>query len=281
MHLIILTSPFHQSRFNQRQSDFTSLLAYNDYLEEVETLTFNLIHNIDVAATEATLAAHAAQNATSISRNAVLLGQETAFTEAQLAAQKEGVRLRRAAAREEEDEEKREREEGRREIVEKLAHSNGDADQIIREGQTVVLKKSTARRTAAEKARQARPDDLFGAVVSNSGGGNENGSAGSGFTIRGLKPVVEAEPEKPYDPFGGISMQRDYYQLQDHYDHPWLDQARTDPQITAGGYDLKEYYARTMLEAFAGLGCFIAEEMAAKEAASDPVGGTAAATEGM
>lgn len=35
--------------------------------------------------------------------------------------------------------------------------------------------------------------------------------------------------------------------------------------ITAGGFDLREYYARTLLEAFAGLGCFIAEEMGARD----------------
>nr|CAG4638680.1 EOG090X0BPM [Cyclestheria hislopi] len=34
--------------FNKRQEDFASLREYNDYLEEVETIIFNLVNNIDV-----------------------------------------------------------------------------------------------------------------------------------------------------------------------------------------------------------------------------------------
>lgn len=88
------------------------------------------------------------------------------------------------------------------------------------------------------------------------------------FLIPGLKYLevdeTETTREQPYDPFGGLVMQRNYYEPQDHIDHPWLDKARKDPKIMAGGYDFKEYYARTLLEAFAGLGCFIAEEKAAR-----------------
>lgn len=256
------------SSFNRRQSEFTSLLAYNDYLEEVERLSFNLLHHTDVPDTEAAIASYATQNASSISRNATLIGQESASAQHELAAQKEAVRLRRMAAIQEENEERREREEGRREILEKLATSSGDADAIIKEGQKVVLKKSTARRTAMEKVRQVKSDDLFAA-----GGGN--GSAESGFVIRGLKPVDEPKAEMPYDAFGGMSMQRDYYTLQEHYDHRWLDKARTDPIITAGGYDVKEYYARTMFEAFSGFGCFIEDEISARDLESSKVIATA------
>ena len=226
---------------------------------------------MDVPATEAAVNSYAAQNASSISHNATLIGQESASIQHELAAQKEAVRLRRMAAIEEENEERRVREEGRREILEKLANSTGDPDVIMKEGQKVVLKRSTARRTAAEKARQAKNHDHFTAV-------GENGSAESGFTIRGLKPVEEPEPEKPYDPFGGMSLQRDYYALQEHYDHRWLDNARTDQAITAGGYNLKEYYARTMFEAFARLGCFVEDEISARDTfGSDGALATAAA----
>ena len=43
-------------------------------------------------------------------------------------------------------------------------------------------------------------------------------------------------------------------------DNPWLEQARTDPKIVAGGYDVGEYTKRTMFEAFAGLGVFVEED---------------------
>jgi len=33
----------------------------------------------------------------------------------------------------------------------------------------------------------------------------------------------------------------------------------------AGGYDFREYYARSMLEAFAGLGVFVGEEVSRRD----------------
>ena len=261
-----------EGRFNRRQEEFTTLLAYNNYLEEIETLTFSLLYNIDVKATEQKLASYAQQNASSITKNQRLQTQESANAEAQLAAQKEQARLRRAEAIREEEDERREREEGKRELVQRLATGKGDADQIVRESQRVQLKKSSARGEKARLAQlkqqsQARNDVLKA----------DNGAATAAFTIEGLKPVEEAEPEKPYDPFGGMTFQKDYYVLQDDYEHPWLERLKTDSQITAGGYDVREYYARTMLEAFSGLGVFVEEEMARRDVSAGKETATAAA----
>lgn len=199
----------------------------------------------------------------------MLLGQESASASADLSAQREASRLRREAARREEEDEKRENERDRRELVETIGNSRGDADLAAREGvRKVTLKKSTARRTAAEKAAR---------LAATSGGdafsSNNNGSAGaalapasdpSGYTIKGLKPMTEPETERPYDPFGGLvplaRQPPQYHVLRDTYEHPWLDRARSDPVILAGGYDLREYYSRAMVEAFAGLGCLVGDE---------------------
>lgn len=233
------------------------MLAYNNYLEEVETLTFNLLHNVDVAATESLLASHAAQNA----RNA---GQDSASASADLSAKRE-------AARRKEEAEKRERE--------------GDSD-AAREGvQKVMLKKSTARRTAAEKAARlaaasSGAGDVFGS--SNNGSATAVASDPLGYTIKGLKPISEPETERPYDAFGGLvplTLQPPrYYTPTDTYENPWLDNARSNPAILAGGYDLREYYARAMVEAFAGLGCFVGDEkLHAQAQAAEPEKEAAAA----
>lgn len=251
--------------FNRRQSEFTSLLAYNNYLEEVETLTFNLLHNVDVAATESLLASHAAKNAPAIAHNAALSGHESASASAELSAQREAARLRRRAAQHEDEDEKREREQGRRELVETIGSSRGNADVAAREGlQKVMLKKSTARRTAAEKAARLAAASAGGDLFSSSNGSAAAASDPAGYTIKGLKPIPEPETERPYDAFGGLvplTLQPpQYHVLRDAYEHPWLDRARFDPVILAGGYDLREYYARAMVEAFAGLGCFVGDE---------------------
>ncbi|KAL2040223.1 hypothetical protein N7G274_007126 [Stereocaulon virgatum] len=250
--------------FNRRESEFQTLRDYNNYLEEVETLTFNLLYNIDVAITEAKLASYAKQNAADIANNKALSAQESASTEARMAAQKEQARLRREAARIEEEEERREREEGRREIIEKIAHSTDDPDKIVREGQKVVLKKSTARRNAADRLRAQDAASV------------DNASAPL-FQIAGLRPITQPQLEQVYDPFGGYVVKPSYFELQPSYAHPWLEKAKTDPQILAGGYDVGEYCARTMMEACAGLGVFVEEEVARRERAADADLGTQSA----
>lgn len=93
--------------------------------------------------------------------------------------------------------------------------------------------------------------------------------AGGSSLIKGLKKIKTPEPEKPYDPFAGyVPHKRDYYTLQDHYPSTYLDPIRQDTRMQAGGYDLREYYSRTLLEAFAGLGCFVDEEVSKRDASS-------------
>ena len=237
--------------FNKRQEEFQDLLSYNNYLEDVEALTFNLINKVDVETTEAKLKAYAAQNAPVISKNAALERQESVDTEASFKAQKEQARLRREGARQEELDEKRERAEGRREIFDQIA-SGGDPDQIARDAQKVVLKKSTARRNAPPK-----PQHSHKAV--------DNAAPPPLFEIQGLKPIVEPEPEKPYSAFDGLVFKHEYYVLQEKYEHAWLEKARIDPMITTGGYDVGEYTKRALLEAFAGMGVFVEDEIEQRE----------------
>nr|XP_009764761.1 PREDICTED: CDK-activating kinase assembly factor MAT1 [Nicotiana sylvestris] len=54
------------SIFNKREEDFPSLREYNDYLEEVEDMIFNLIEGIDVPAIEAKIAQYQRENAEQI-----------------------------------------------------------------------------------------------------------------------------------------------------------------------------------------------------------------------
>lgn len=57
------------TRFNKRPEDFPTLRAYNDYLEEVEDITFNLMNEVDVAETEARITAYELENKEAIAAN--------------------------------------------------------------------------------------------------------------------------------------------------------------------------------------------------------------------
>ncbi|XP_057514237.1 uncharacterized protein LOC130795995 isoform X2 [Actinidia eriantha] len=54
------------SIFNKRDDDFPSLREYNDYLEEVEDMTCNLIEGIDVPSIEAKIAEYQKENSEQI-----------------------------------------------------------------------------------------------------------------------------------------------------------------------------------------------------------------------
>ena len=260
--------------FNKQEEDFETLRAYNNYLEEMEVVTFNLLEGIDVAATQRKLDAYAAQNAQQISQRDAKNSRDRNNQAVQQAAQKEQAILSRSAADRASISSIAERGERHREAMDALTSAQLDTSTA---GQKVVLKKSTARRTAAEKTRdkqrqqqQLNPSTQQEVPVDL--GDN------SVYRIEGLRQVVAAPEEAPYDPFAGLSLIPSYYTLQPHYENPWLDKARTDPSILAGGYNLREYYQRTMLEASAGLGCFLQDEIREREHGSD--GNGMVATEG-
>ncbi|CAJ1947242.1 unnamed protein product [Sphenostylis stenocarpa] len=66
------------SIFNKREDDFSSLREYNDYLEEVEDMTFNLIDGIDVSAIEEKIAKYQEENAEQIMINRARKAEELA-----------------------------------------------------------------------------------------------------------------------------------------------------------------------------------------------------------
>lgn len=146
----------------------------------------------------------------------------------------------------EDEMERQARVEGRRDIINQLAASDGDANAILKRAQT--------RRTVP--------------VKTNAG---ENGTEtlnGDAFVIKGLKKRMVPEPEKPYDPFHDMLVDSTYYIVQDHYPAPWLDGFASDKKHVGGGYEMHEYFSKTMFEAFSGLGVFVQEEVADRSLAT-------------
>lgn len=261
---------FMKFRFNRREEEFATLKDYNDYLEEVETITFNLLNNIEVAATEAKLASYAKANADIINHNISIEQQEIADQETHRAAEREQARIRRETARREDEEDRQMLKEGRREVIDLLAKTSSadssTAEKIARQGQQKILLKrsSAARHRTQQQQHQISASDDSQAMPT--------------FQFKGLKPPPKPRihdlNQTPYDPFMGLRHLNtpDYFILRKpnndddennngHYEHPWLERARSDQSILAGGYDLREYYTRCLTEAYEGLGVFLEEEV--------------------
>ena len=222
-----------------------------------------------MAETEAKLRDYAAANTASIRTNQALEAHEASTSQEQQTYERERARLRQLLAREEYESEQRDLSKGRQDVLTRLAAAKpGDAEAIAKQGRKeVLLKKSSARRSELDKIRQKQAA-LRGDMPGNNNRGITAGESAGGL-VKGLKTVKTPEPEKPYDPFGGlVPGKRDYFILRDFYPSSYLENIRHDVSAQAGGYDLREYYSRTLFEAFAGLGCFIDQEVSQRQSPS-------------
>ena len=191
--------------FNKRQDDFDSLREYNDYLEEVEQITFNLVNKIDVKETEAKLLEYETANKELISTNAARQAAEMmAFAQA-TEAEKESQRLAREMAVREREEERREQEELKIATLNALASGDKGAVKVIQE---VQLKRSGER-----KRRQADEQMKLKSLA-------EGRSLLKSSLLAGTrKKVLE---DGPFDPLGGLSDVNEHYIVQDYYEYKYV-----------------------------------------------------------
>lgn len=243
--------------FNRQQEDFVGLLEWNDYLEKVESLVFDIVNGTDKErrAAEETLKEYAQANKREIEESALAERELVEEGKRREEAEIDAARRRRIAAARQVQEEKDVVRKTRRELLDRLAGTDGDATQITRLAE-LKIRNSNERQ---------------------SGDATEVGASGNaGFPIRGLKQKVHIV-EKPYDAFGGLNLAPARYVLGDSYSNEWLDAAKNDTRHMVGGYSIKEYYARTLFEAFSGLGVFIEDEVTARDGAASGIATIAAA----
>lgn len=225
---------------NRREDEFESLRAWNDFLQQREDIIMDLVDGKNVAKHEATLRQYAASNADSIKSNEVLHRKEIEAFKAQQVHEKERTRLRREASRQEDEEERKERELEKNDIVNKLASGKTSVDDIVRQNKAKQKPGSRRKLLSSQDETQAISTEPL---------------------IKGLKEIKAPEAEKEYDPFMGMQFRRDYFELREDYPLQRLNKAKRDKRALAGGYDFTAYYDESLVKAFAGLDCFIAEEV--------------------
>lgn len=188
--------------FNKRRDDFDTLLEYNNYLEEVEEMTFNLVNGVDVTKTESKLQAYELANKDLINTNAARAAAEMqAFAQA-TEAEKEQHRLAREMAARELEEERKEQEEVKKITLNALATGDKNAVKII---QDVQLKRSSERkRRQAEEAMRMKAASEGRSLLKSS------------LLAGTRRKVVE---EGPFDPLDGLDDKSAFYVVQDYYEN--------------------------------------------------------------
>ena len=229
--------------FNRRAEEFEDLRAWNDYLEMVEGVVFDILaggRGREEAEEEVRREREGRGRGIEVNRG--LEREEVEMGRRREEEDRERARERRGEEMREQVEQRREVERLNREVLDRLQKGEGDAVEVTRRAKKVLLKKTSARRQLGDDARKV----------------NERGL---GLSIRGLKRKASPVVEKPYDPFGGVDLTPTRYVLRDEYENEWLEKWKRTAKAMAGGYSIQEYYARTMFEAFSGLGVFIEDEV--------------------
>ncbi|XDG08849.1 hypothetical protein ABKA04_008464 [Annulohypoxylon sp. FPYF3050] len=284
--------------FNMAEDDFETLRDYNDYLQQVEDLTFDLVHGGEQQrrAAEKKLVAYEQQHREEIEKNK-RRGREAEATRKQRdAADAEAARQRRL-------EEQREEERARAEE----ASINAEVMEALARGESGSAAEIQARIVALKRARVAEINGAHFSSLLNTGTTNASRPGSNLLSIRGLKDKNARDEDaeyysRPYDPFAGLDLQPTRYSLffsgsaagdakagkeviegkkpNTEYKNPWLERARTADDHCVPGYSTHEYIARAMYEAFAGLGVFIEEEKAEEARAVGTSGAEVAAATG-
>ncbi|CAK7268328.1 TFIIH/NER complex subunit [Sporothrix epigloea] len=257
--------------FNQGQDDFESLDDYNEYLEKVESLTMDLVgSNLPARrAAEAELSRWEAEHRAEIERNRRRGERADEMSKARMAAEKEAARTRRLDSLRQDEEERRAKARAQEADLDSLTKAPDDDDGVA------------VGRIMLRRRGQHQREDLLQAEEQTLGGT----SAGSttGLTIRGLKDkrktaAAAAVGDRPYDPFDGLDLPPSRFRVQaGEYRNPWLQNAREHNVHVVGGYDVHEYCARALYEAFSGLAVFVNDE---KETGGQGLSASAVATLG-
>ncbi|KAL4065351.1 CDK-activating kinase assembly factor MAT1-domain-containing protein [Scleroderma yunnanense] len=218
--------------FNKRREDFPDLRSYNDYLEEVEDITFNLINEINIPETEARIDAYRKENAALIELN---VRRDEQYAQ-ELRDQEEQDRLEREQrameARREQELEREEKEKGRREIIDRLETSSKDAAKVIAKSRAEANKRAASRVAAATTAKS------------------------SAQLLRSRAAQSTAVPDVPHVPLqDNWYAYEDMYTRLDRYDDMYSEAVRQDREgiMRAGGYKVEEAWERALRSAVTAL----------------------------
>ncbi|XP_022912889.1 CDK-activating kinase assembly factor MAT1 [Onthophagus taurus] len=117
--------------FNKKEEDFNSPREYNDYLEEIETIIFNLTNDIDVVNTNKKIEQHKRDNREQILKNKNKLGRDEYELEELLELEKHQEEIRRNEVKMEEIEAKKKKIREKEALIDELMFSTGNAKSIV------------------------------------------------------------------------------------------------------------------------------------------------------
>lgn len=149
--------------FNKKEEDFATLREYNDYLEEVETIIYNLVNNIDVVETNKKIEQYKKDNKEQITKNKSKLSRSEYELEEMIELEKQKEEERRLEIAKEEMEAKKKKVREKEALIDELTFSEGDAKNIVETHVSAMQAfKKEAKVPAPPKATQFSTGIKFG-----------------------------------------------------------------------------------------------------------------------
>lgn len=118
--------------FNKKEEDFATLREYNDYLEEVESIIFNLCNNIDIVNTNKKIEQYKKENKEIIMKNKGKITKDDYELEELLEFEKQQEELRKKELKLQEEEAKKKKIREKEALIDELMFSTGNCIYIYK-----------------------------------------------------------------------------------------------------------------------------------------------------
>ncbi|KAH9524439.1 CDK-activating kinase assembly factor MAT1 [Bulinus truncatus] len=136
--------------FNKKEEDFSSLQEYNDYLEMIETIVFNLTNHQDVEATKKMIDQYKKENKEQIRKNLSKQSKDDEYLEALIEQEQHEATIRKMILVEEEKKEKAAKRKSKEALIDALMYQDRPAlDIISSHKQLTQFEEVQAEKTAA------------------------------------------------------------------------------------------------------------------------------------
>ena len=243
--------------YNKTEEDFETLQDFNQYLESVEDIIFNLTNKIDYEETETKLIEYEKEHRIDIIERNIRESQKNSdlikYQEAKERLKQEKFRFQKQLEMEDLQYQKQQKEE----LLDSLSNSGASSEELIKQQKENMLKRATLRKQRVQQM---------------------NNTLDSQFNqMNPLNHKVKEELVVPFTPFQGDRELKKNYELlpipeqledileadaktSDSYFDPYVINLAKNKEYLAAGWRAKEVYERALDEAFLGLGCFIEKE---------------------
>lgn len=228
--------------FNKKEEDFSTLREYNDYLEDIESIIYNLANNIDVVETNKKIEQYKKDNKEQIAKSKSKLGRNEYELEELIELEKHKEEERRMELAKEEVEAKKKKIREKEALIDELTFSDANAKNIVESfASAIQTQKKEAKAALSSTVRATQ----FSTGIKFSNQGNQ-----SYLSV----PKIEEGPLYSYTPIrqqieGPLPPNWRELQARGYVSH-----IRNECQVErAGGFRAHVACLRALQEAMAGL----------------------------